>query len=479
MPMSKKQFLDEYKPFHWAYEFFEVFNGDEKGFDIIIGNPPYIQLQRKEMISENVRKAYELKKYDTFKKTGDIYCLFYERSLDLLKENGKLCYITSNKWMRAGYGDKLRELLSKYNTDILIDFAGLKNFKAATVDTNIILISKKPNMNDGIAVKIKDDFDEQNGLEEYVHKNMIPLRDMSKEAWFIGTKEEHALKKKIEETGKPLKEWDVEIYRGILTGYNKAFIIDEKTKNKLIRKDPNSADIIKPILRGRDIKRYRYEFADIYLINTHNEYKRSNGKIIPEIKIEKYPAIKKHLDKHWEKISKRHDKGKTPYNLRNCTYLEEFEKENIAIKAVGKNLAFSIVEEGVYVTAPASIITSKYNKYMLGMLCSNYSRYFIYEYSDRTGAGDIMLNIQSIEKLPIPEPTDDNKKIISAIEQKVNAILEKKKQDQTADTKKLEEQIDLLVYIIFDLDYEMVKTIDPEFPLKKNIYLQKKAKLTR
>ena len=224
-------------------------------------------------------------------------------------------------------------------------------------------------------------------------------------SWVILSPIEQSIKQKIESVGTPLKDWDIKIYRGVLTGYNDAFIISTEKRDEILANCQTederlrTAELIRPILRGRDIKRYGYEWADLWLINTHNGIKG----VKPRIDTNEYPAVKAHLDQYWDKISKRADKGDTPYNLRNCAYLDLFFQPKICWKAVGRNLAFSIVESGTFLTAPASFISAGiYNEYILAFLCSNVGTYFIYKNSDTTGAGDIMLNIQSLIKFPIP-----------------------------------------------------------------------------
>ena len=205
---------------------------------------------------------------------------------------------------------------------------------------------------------------------------------------------------------------------------------------------------IRPILRGRDIKRYGYEFADLWLINTHNGV-REKG--IKPVNIENYPAIKKHLDVHYTELEKRFDKGVTPYNLRHCAYMEDFYKQKIVWKAVGKNLTFSLLEEGKFLTAPASFITSKFNVYILAFLQSNYGKYYIYNNSNTTGTGDIMLNIQSLEQIPILMPSKDFQKKIEDLVYKI--VLSK-----GTNTKEFEAQIDKIIYEMFafteiEMDY--------------------------
>ncbi|MBP7432668.1 Eco57I restriction-modification methylase domain-containing protein, partial [bacterium] len=305
---------------HQKVEFFDTryfFPDVKDGFDIVIGNPPYIQLQNN---NGYLGEKYKDQEYISFAKTGDIYALFYERGADLLKDGGHLCYITSNKWMRAKYGEKLRGYLSeKTIPKILIDFGGYKVFDSATVDTNILLFEKTTHPGKLKACKIEKDFKSSMNIADYFNKNHIDLTGLKSDSWIISSADEALIKRKIEEIGTPLKDWDIQIYRGVLTGFNEAFIIDGATKDLLISEDPKSAEIIKPILRGRDIKKYKAEFADQWLINTHNGYKN-----VPRVDVNKYPAIKRHLDKYLEELNKRYDKGDTTYNLRNCAYVGEF-----------------------------------------------------------------------------------------------------------------------------------------------------------
>ena len=226
------------------------------------------------------------------------------------------------------------------------------------------------------------------------------------DSWVILSPIEQSIKRKIEAVGTPLKDWNINIYRGVLTGYNEAFIISTEKRDEILAncqtedERARTAELIRPILRGRDIKRYGYNWANLWLINTHNGIR---GKL-ERVHIEDYPAIKAHLDQYWDRISKRADKGDTPYNLRNCAYLDLFFQPHICWKAVGRKLAFALVEAGTFLTAPASFISAgRYNKTVLAFLCSTIGTYFVYKNSDTTGAGDIMLNIQSLIKFPIPK----------------------------------------------------------------------------
>ncbi|MEN6568499.1 MAG: N-6 DNA methylase [Rikenellaceae bacterium] len=445
--------------------------GIKDGFDIVIGNPPYIQLQKACNGSLKYADLYKNQSFTVFERTGDIYGLFYEKGMSLLREGGHLAFITSNKWMRAGYGEKLRRFFTQYNPKILIDL-GPNVFENATVDTNILLIQKAKNQHCLRAVTVNEKNKNQLDFTALLRQNGMLLTNLSADAWFIGSNAEQQLKEKIERIGKPLKEWDVNIYYGIKTGLNEAFIIDSDKRQEILdhcrdeEERRRTEAVIKPILRGRDIKRYAYHWAGLWVIGTFPALK---------LNIEDYPAIKRYLLSNFD-IRQLEQSGKKyselGFNARKKTtnkwfetqdpiaYYPEFEKEKVAFKAVGKNLAFGIVPPGVLITAPASFMTSTRNKYIMGFLCSKYSLYFILKNSDKTGAGDVMLNVQSFEKIPIPPITSSNQPIVSQIESLVDAILSAKKDNPAADTSALEQQIDHLVYRLYDLTEEEIKIVE-------------------
>ena len=268
-----------------------MFGLSDNPFDIVIGNPPYIQLQNN---SGELAILYADCGYKTYARTGDIYCLFYERGWQLLKDGGHLCYITSNKWMRAGYGEKTRDFLS-HNTDpqLLIDFAGVKIFESATVDTNILLFSKNKNQHKTLcAVTNKQNKDSVRNLSVFVQQEGTLCDFPGNDSWVILSPVEQSIKRKIESVGTPLKDWDINIYRGVLTGYNEAFIINTEKRNEILancqseEERAKTAELIRPILRGRDIKRYGYNWADLWLIATFPSR---------HYDIEAFPSVKKHL----------------------------------------------------------------------------------------------------------------------------------------------------------------------------------------
>jgi len=431
-PEDAKQ-LAEWNPYdqNTVSPFFdpEWMFGVSDGFDVVIGNPPYVQLQNN---GGDLAKKYEKCNFSTYAKTGDIYCLFYERGWQLLKQKGHLCFITSNKWMRAGYGEKTRVFFAtKTDPKLLIDFAGVKIFESATVDTNILLFSKSNNQHKTIcAVTNKIDKNRVKNLSDFVQQQHTICNFSNEQSWVILSPIEQSIKQKIESVGTPLKDWDIKIYRGMLTGYNDAFIISTEKRDEILancqteEERIRTAELIRPILRGRDIKRYGYDWANLWLINTHNGIKG----VKPRIDVNDYPAVKAHLDQYWDKISKRADKGDTPYNLRNCAYLEDFFKPKIVYQELTQGCAFAMDDKADYfVSNTAYLITGKYLDYLLKILNSNVIQYaYRHFYGTLLGDNGIRWLAQHIINLPIPQykcTKIQNQIINSVIEQEIeNAI---------------------------------------------------------
>ena len=393
--------------FLWHTWFDEVFNrpSGRNGFDIVIGNPPYIQLQNN---GGELAKIYQSYGFKGFARTGDIYCLFYERGYQLLREGGHLCYITSNKWMRAGYGEKIRGFLAhSTNPILLVDFAGIKVFEGATVDTNILLFSKEKNEGKTLSVSLTKDIQLGRGeLCQYVQQHATPSAFTSSESWVILSPIEQSIKRKIEAVGKPLKDWDIQINYGIKTGCNEAFIIDEAKRAEILSNCQSDDErkrteaIIRPILRVRHIRPYDYVDSGKYLINTHNGVKEKG---IPPIDITDYPAIKEHLDSFGDVVMLRSDQGDTPYNLRNCAYLEEFEKPKIMWIELSDESKFTLSANEIPLNT-VFFMTGDNLPYLLAFLNSRAILwYFKRCLGSSSGVGTNRWLKFTIEKLPIPE----------------------------------------------------------------------------
>ena len=389
--------------FDFKLFFSEVYHGDNSGFDIVIGNPPYVQLQKD---GGKLAKLYEKSKYETFERTGDLYSLFYEKGVSLLNEKGVLCYITSNKWMRASYGDSTRQFFAeKTNPLLLIDFGSIQVFDTATVDTNILIIqnkiqNKKHNEKGLFAVRLNNDFSlEGHNLKEYVHSNGYFMTSINHNAWVVGEKDIYNIKEFIENQGMPLKNWNLKINYGIKTGFNEAYIISNAKKEELIKEDKKNAEIIKPILRGKDISFWYPDYQDLWLINSHNGLKLSG--IEPVDVKNNYPSIYNWFLKYEQELSKRQDKGNDWTNLRNCAYLKEFKEPKIMYRDITQWFDFAYVEDEMYANNTIYIMTGDHLKYLT---CIFNSRLFSYCFSDNftdLGSNGRRLFSTFFEKIPI------------------------------------------------------------------------------
>lgn len=424
--------------------------GVKDGFDIIIGNPPYIQLQKENSDGKKFGQIYKDCGFETFEKSGDIYCLFFEKGYNLLKNGGILSFITSNKWMRAGYGKKLRKFFSeKTNPLVLIDFTGVKVFESSTVDVNILIFEKSKNMGETMAVIANES--SRKDLSDYVQKNHLTINFNTSENWIIISPIEKSIKEKIEKYGTPLKDWDIKINYGIKTGLNEAFIISGEKKDELIAKDPKSAEIIKPILRGKDIKKNGYKFADLWLICTHNGIREENK---PRIDIEDYPAIKEHLDKYYSSLAKRSDKGDTPYNLRNCAYIEEFYKPKIVYQELAQGSPFCYDENKFFISNTAYMITGENIESLILVLNSKLIEYVFQKYySTSLGEGSMRWLKQYINNLPIVS-------IKSKVKQYIEDIQYALKSNDLEKYRNTQHRCDRIVYNLYHLDDDEIKYIE-------------------
>ncbi|EDP7156655.1 class I SAM-dependent DNA methyltransferase [Campylobacter jejuni] len=463
--------LESNHPFEWRFEFPEILDddGNFKGFDLIIGNPPYIRQEEIKELKNTLSKNYKV-----YKGTADIYTYFYELGFNVLKENGILSFITSNKYTRAGYGEALREFLLK-NTCILkyIDLNGIKVFDSATVDTSILSFEK---------IKIKENTFKYLSLNNELLKNYdfeisaikeflnISQNSLSKESFAFNDESTNALKTKIEKLGTPLKDWHgLNINYGIKTGLNEAFIITTEKKDEILAncKDEDekerTAKLIRKMLRGRDIKRYRYEWAGLWVINTHNGYKSKNGEKAEAINIEHYPSLKKHFDEFYPQLEKRSDKGLTPYNLRNCAYIEEFEKEKIVWNPVSGEYLFSYIKEHIFFNNSLFMMTLDVFslKYILAFMNSNCYKWLITLKTNLIQTGSYAYGAKDkIERLPIPKINSKNEKLANELINLVDEILKVKEQDKNANTQELENKINSLVYKLYNLTDDEIKIIE-------------------
>ncbi|GAA9722349.1 class I SAM-dependent DNA methyltransferase [Helicobacter pylori] len=462
--------------FEWRFEFPEVLDdeGNFLGFDCIIGNPPYIRQEHIKDLKPLLQKQYQ----DFYNSSSDIYTYFFALALNLLKEKGFNAFITSNKYARAKYGAKLREWLLKKTT--LVSYMELnalkKVFESATVDTSIIHFIKQPPLKESVFKYYEPTENDKKNLKN-TPSLLMRQNALSTESFIFADTTLLDLRDKMENIGTPLKDWGIQIYRGILTGCNEAFIISTEKRDEILKncddaqKDERgmsererTIELIKPILRGKDIKRYCYEWADLWVINTHNGYTSAFKSKIPPIDIEKYPAIKAHLDSHYDAITTRSDQGDTPYNLRNCAYLEDFEKEKIVYPETSQGAYFIYENSGIFLEKTAFMIVSDaYNlKLLTALLNSKLITFYFKNFCGGCilGKSGYQYNKHALEKIPIPQITPKNQELARKITACAQAILEAKEKDPKANTQELEKEIDTLVYQLYNLTDEEIKIIE-------------------
>ena len=282
-------------------------------------------------------------------------------------------------------------------------------------------------------------------MSDYFRQNSVKANFSNSDSWVILSDIEQRIKAKIEAVGTPLKEWDINIYRGILTGYNEAFIIDKKKKDELIAEDPKSAEIIRPILRGRDIKRYAYEATDLWLINTHNGIKEKGVKAID---INDYPIVKKHLDLYYPQLSKRTDKGDTPYNLRNCAYMEDFSIQKIMYPNMTKFLPFYLDDKGFMQNDKSFMITGKHLSYLTAFLNSSLFKYCFIDNFPELQGGTRELRKIFLDKIPVLEIDNDLNSKFEIIVSKIQANIDSSTINQ------LLLQLDKMIFDLYELSEE-------------------------
>ena len=382
-------------------------------FDVVIGNPPYV---RQEAIKE---QKPALQKYKVYSGTADLFVYFYELGITHLKENGLLGFICSNKFFRASYGENLRKFILE-NTQIthIIDFTGVKVFEDASVDSAVTIFRKiragensKFNFLASSTINLK--------TQKFIQ---IPQSTLNETNFTFLDSSKFELKSKIEKVAKPLKDWGVNINYGVKTGLNEAFIIDSKTRDKILStcigdEREQTQKLIRPILRGRDIKRYDYEWAGLWLINIHNGYGTE-----PRINIDNFPKLKLYLEKFEPKLSNRSDKGATPYNLRNCAYLDEFEKEKILCARMVQSPKFAYDINNNIPDNTAYCITGENLKFLLAFLNST-GVYKIFNFFYAGGGLEGEIKINRLEILPIPQITPQNENLSNEIINLVDEIL--------------------------------------------------------
>ena len=439
--------------FEWRFEFPEILDdtGNYIGFDIVIGNPPYISLSKiKDQADYFVSAGYK-----TYSKGADIYCLFYERGNQILKANGLLTYITSNSWLKSIYGDLLKTFFTESMQPLsLLNIEDIQIFDEATVESNIITLKKGKGKKPFKVASLSEEYSIGSPLLDFFEKNSYEFKMPESTEWTIGDEEKTVLKRKIEVDSKFLKDFNITINRGFLTGYNDAFIINEEVKNKLTKDDPKCSEIIKPILRGRDVQKYNYTFSKVWAIITFPSL---------NVNIEDYSSIKNHflsfgqsrLEQSGNVGSRKKTNNKWFETQDSISYWHDFDKQKIVWGEISDKPKFAYDNGEYYAEATTFLMTGENLKYLLAILNSKVSEWYFNQISTTTGMGTNRWKKYKIELLPIKD--------ISAKEQLpfielVDKVIEGKK--KKIDTAVLENKIDSLVYKLYNLTADEIKLIE-------------------
>ncbi|MGK7885878.1 MAG: class I SAM-dependent DNA methyltransferase [Crocosphaera sp.] len=440
--------------FEWRFEFPEVLNnkGDFVGFDIIIGNPPYI---RQEEIK--AFKPYLKQQYSCYTGVADLFVYFYEKAYNLLKKQGILTYISSNKYFRSGSGEKLRSFLTT-NTTIhtLIDFGDAPVFEEAIAYPSIIVTQAETLLKESQTINVLN-WKIDNSIDDFVtildqDSFTLKQQDLLSEGWRLESSDVLQLLDKLRNAGTPLGEYvDGRFYRGIVTGFNDAFIIDKETKDRLITEHSSSAEVLKPFLRGRDVKRWVINNPELWLIFTRRG-----------ININQYPAILNYLSQYKDRLTPGIRGGRKAgsyqwYEIQdNIAYYKEFEEIKITWGNLSKNPQFSFADNGFYINAPANIIRDK-NKYLLAILNSKITQYLIFQSAASRQGGFLEFKPMYVSQIPIPKTTNKQDADITEI---VNKIIKIKNNNPDTDVSNLEKEIDEIVYELYGLTPEEIAIIE-------------------
>ncbi len=455
--------------FEWRFEFPEVLNdeGDFSGFDCIIGNPPYIRQEQIKDLKPLLEKQYQ----DFYNSTADIYTYFFALSYHLLKEKGFSAFITSNKYARAKYGAKLREWLLKKTTIVsYMELNALKVFESAAVDTSIMNFIKQTPLKESGFKYYEPTPNDKDDLKSTPHL-LMKQNALSTESFIFADATLLDLRDKIESVGTPLKDWDIQINYGIKTGTNEAFIIPTEKREEILNACKTKEErkrterLIKPILRGKDIKRYSYEWAYLWVIATFPSLK---------LDIDDYPSLKTYLsqfrpriDQSGEKDCRKKTNNQWFETQDTIAYHEDFEKEKIVYGEIVQEPRFYL-DNGecklgyFYAEATSFILTGEHLRYLLGMLHSKLITFTFKTFYAGGGLGESGYRYKKafIERLPIPKITPQNQELADKIIVLVDKILKSKEKDPKANTQQLEKEIDALVYQLYNLTDEEIKIIE-------------------
>ena len=422
--------------------------GVMEGFDVVIGNPPYISHDKiPKQLKTKIKNHYQ--SYQPF---ADVYCYFIEKALELQNKKGLLSFITSNSYLRAEYGAPIRSLL--LNKNMLLRMLNIENsqvFESAIVNVAIIISCKPTDPTDDFCVVVNSPFS-GNSFADFVKINGFNYSqaDFNSKSWNLAEPKLVKLQRKLESSGKTLEEFQTKIRLGIATGSNEAFLIDEDQKREFCEKNPVNAEIIKPVLRGRDISRYSYILPGQYILLSKNGVNLERD----------YPDIHEHLDSFGDKFKNRGAQGQHWTNLRACSFYDDFKKEKIVWIELSDLGRFALCNEEIYLLNSAYFLLPPSgidSKFLLGILNSSTIRFYLSLVAETSGMGTSRWINNYVKEFPIPVVAHEQQTEIIEI---VNQILDAKHTSPDTDTSELEKEIDHLVYTLYDLTPDEIAIVE-------------------
>ena len=422
--------------------------GVRTGFDVVIGNPPYISHDKiPEKLKTEIRNHYQ--SYEPF---ADVYCYFIEKAIELQNKQGILSFITSNSYLRAEYGAPIRKLLKNENMLLrVLNIEDSQVFESVIVNVAIIVSRKSTNLTDDFCIVVNSPFS-GNSFEDFIKNNGFhyPQTYFNSRSWNLVEPKFVELQKKLESSGKTLEQLMTKIRLGIATGSNEAFLIDEDKKREFCERNPVNAEIIKPILRGRDISRYSYTSVGQYILLAKNGVNVQRD----------YPDIYEHLESFGDRFRNRGAQGQHWTNLRACSFYDDFKKEKIVWIELTDSGRFALCNEEIYLLNSAYFLlppSGIESKFLLGVLNSSTIRFYLNLIAETSGMGTSRWINNYVKAFPIPEATCEQQALIIGL---VDQILDAKHTDPDADVSDLEKRIDQIVYLLYGLTDDEIAIVE-------------------
>jgi SAM-dependent methyltransferase len=417
--------VDPRSALDWRAAFPEVFA--DGGFDVVVGNPPYV---RQELLGS--LKPYLAEHFRAYHGVADLYVYFFERGLELLKPGGRLSFVVTNKWLKAGYAEPLRSLLAgEAWLETLVDLGHAKQiFPEADVFPSIVVLAKPrpeaPAPIPRISVISRDDV-RLDDLGRQVEEEGfdVPRDRLGGGPWTLEPADVEALMAKIRARGVPLVEYaGVKPFRGVLTGLNEAFLVDTATRDRLVAEDSCSAEVLKPYLRGQDVRRWRAQWDSLWMIllkssDDHEWPWSSSGAEAESAFAATFPALHRHLAQWREQLVERWDQGRFWWELRTCSYYEAFERPKVLWQEIQYSPAYAMDGTGAYANNKVFFIPTADN-YLVSVLNSPLLWWHNWRYLVHLKDEALSPSGYKMEQLPIAVPPDETRQ---QVEVKVSGLL--------------------------------------------------------